>query len=477
MEVLPQEYDLSLMPTLIDTSTVEYEYREYKESNAESALPTQSLYKLICNARDAWSLLSGAYVEVKVKITGAGTEATANLVTGGLKPIPSGEICDIFNTCKFFFDNVEVSNISRIGKARLLSYLVRKSKQHVDSVGQSKGFFRSSVNVGSTGTTIQKSLNPVSLNDPDNPEENLYNLFWSGVATGTATSNSVFFHIPLADLVPMLEQYGKVVRGCEFRLELGRNTNAVEYLVSAAESATPADNNENAVISIDYLSLWVPHPRLSPSASVTINEYLASQGGKIQMKFANAEIFEQTFTFSASAGAMQTARLVANTSRPLSVILGFQALKRYSTTSGDTAHGIRYNSSYFDHVNLDQVMVVVNGKSYPVEPIQLASATRFLRVLDQTHKLGGLLYGKEDSPIVSRSNWKNTYPLVSFDLTALDSSVFSDKNRADIEIRFKLGSSSYDSQTDLVMIARVETERELQIDYSQETKNMKIVVR
>jgi len=488
-EVYPIEYDFSVLPSLVDVSTNSIELRQTREPNPESSLKDVQLYKLTSNQRDSWILLSGAYVEIRCKITNAGSASVAQ----GLKPTLSGDILDLFTQSHFYLDNQEISNVSRLGKLRTMDNVVKMSKGHAWSLGAQKGFFPRYINKASSGTTMSSYSNPkgqygfvsaasiantasagavtTALGEIDNPEARCYNLLWDGVEDATTTSNVVQFHVPLNEIVPFVDSFNKVVRGMEIRLELNQNTNTREYLCSPVDTT-----HESARVEITYLSLWLPHCKLTPKAELGINDFLVNQmNGKMRMRFADKNIFEQSFTFAQSTGN-QEFRMVSNCSRPLSVVVGFQAEKRYSTTSGPT-HGMRFDSSVFDHVSLDWIELRVNGYNIPHEAYALSSASLYLRALDSCQKLGGEHYGKDDFPIIDYKNWKSTYPLVCFDLSALDSSIFSDLNRADISVNFRIGSNSYSSQTNFTAVVLLTTEKEGTVDFFGDKKAMTISVK
>jgi hypothetical protein len=466
-EIVAPYFDVANPSSYIDNSTASWEELEIRTGLADASLYNTSAFRLDNNYRDSWILPSEAVIEVRAKIVGAGGKPTTYDDTLRTRPsLTNNWAFALFQSARLLIENNEIAQCGNPHKMGLIRDLIFMSREEADVQGCLQSFHRNSKNVAVSNTHTTPSYSAPASTD-EREYAKLVSL-WDGLfdnVGGTtylplsgvkaSVSKEVVARIPLKSLFPVLGQYNKVMRGSSISVQLNRQTSMEKILL------IPDEYHTGASVQITGLTCWYPTLKASPSVELSINEFYRNNP-KQSIRYGHIEIFEQTFTHSAS---QQTYKVATDSARPLSVAVAFQLSSRDSSKTLD--------NSVFDHINLSSIHLRVNGKVLPMEQYNFSFAsgvgmTNPSRMLNDIYRYAGSQVGSGKGHLISMDNYVNTYPIVVFNLQGEGQSAFADAQRSDLEIRWNSSSATYPlggtAAASIVCYVVVESERVLGVN-------------
>lgn len=248
-----------------------------------------------------------------------------------------------------------------------------------------------------------------------------------------------------SDIFPFLLTE-KVVKGCKIEVNLNKQSNAtLGAILFGALAAT------NLTLDMTRISLWMDRVKPSQKA-MTMLETQIAKSPKVRIMYDSLE-YQDVASKPASATS-ETWQIRGKVSKPKSVIVGF----RYQDRLSDA----RLNPLQFDLAsNVSRIDLRVNGRAIP--NLAYEPNTKFERIVDDLHILGGKDRQLEDSPIVTYDNWQTMYPLYGFDCTHSEGNPYESRQESVLDLYWTM-SSAPDASYNVCAVLTKEAECEL--DYS-----------
>ena len=465
-------WEVSEPNTKIDNSTIEKEWQEIRENRSDlSGVNTMTLYT---TDREAYYLPSEAMVEVNCEVLKADgstvlsdTDYTA-LIGNGF---------GLFEQISLKLDEQKIAQVDKPGVAHHLKSLVEYSKDYADSVAEKQWFYPDDapegndiavdtsrfVGVGGTG--------PAGYYPTGQFHEVQYNVSGAtgGALSGTVTApsirknpdfNSAFkkrvercwhsngrlgvnqIFLPMAEIFPILAQYGRVLKGSRLQMDFQKIQNTPEAFFG--------DNtgSMNPIVKIHSMAMWLPRLRPSLEVRAKLDRQLASNS-KIELAYEHLQHYYDVNR--ANATGEHRFRVVSEMARPLRALVAIRKATRKSTYDE--------NSLQFDIGNITSIQMRVNGRQFPEESYDVSGTKGHARILHDLHQLGQKDADLENGSLLNYKNWKEQYPIFGFDLSHLPQDAFQSKSIADLEVRIT-GDAGANYDVHVVLVS----ERKLSID-------------
>lgn len=434
------------LPSYVEDRSTEYfEYREVRE--ARSDLSNVNRFILETQDRDSFFHLPSAYIKVDLQATAA--DGTTPLTSAQYCGLVNNAVLKVFRNAELQFDNHQVQNLNDPGFAHLIKTLVEQSAEHMETVGQTQFWHadsfenrdRGDINAlcqqvgvlsGAGGAAVYRptgcyseiQLEKTSGNDGaaaatigdirKNPDHN------AGFKVRVDRSKgAVSLQIPLGDIFDICRDFKRCIKGPIVKVLLDRETSAQEYIYGDVTTSAVAPK---AVLS--KLALWIPALRPNPALLASVESKLAS-GTPLKMKYAETQLFAQT-NISATGNVNNSFRIPQNLRRPLRAYVVFQLATRRSS--------YEHNSMTFDHIDLSQAEMRLNGVQYPAEKYDV-TATDFSRMVSEIHRVGCKSHSGKS--LVTMQNWRNTYPILVFDFESMPDTALERVKAVDLELRWR----------------------------------------
>lgn len=134
--VTAPEWDTS-RPDVIDLSTIEHEFVEYRDVNVNIAT-TQTKYEIETRDKDAFLLPHAGYLDVRYHIHAVGAPQTP--VAAGTPVTIQNHALSLFKYADYFIEDQQIEHIDDPGIARTIKGLSEMSKENAESIASNMHF-------------------------------------------------------------------------------------------------------------------------------------------------------------------------------------------------------------------------------------------------------------------------------------------------------------------------------------------------
>lgn len=219
-----------------------------------------------------------------------------------------------------------------------------------------------------------------------------------------ATTGAFSVRIPLRCLLGVMEDHRHIVTGVKQELVLTRGSHDHDALITteAVGSETPS------TVVLTKLEWHMPRIRVKAENHIRIQNLILKQVA-LPMEFMawDLHIFPNVPSTQGWVWPVKTSSAVEC---PLYVIVAFQT---------DRSNKLRANASAYDHLSVTNVKVVINEKEYPYHDLDVdMAAGRLGECFALFRAFHGSYYkAVESASAVTRTDYKDKYPLFVFDCT------------------------------------------------------------
>jgi len=460
-EITSPMYDIDQPPFVVDRSSDEHIWTKINPPESQASLGTLEVYNLEYLNKSAWCYYHDAYLDLTVRIvqgapnnTGGTAVTNVGTIASAAGLVATNTVCNItpsilavFRKAFLFFNGVQMGYVDEIATAQLLQALVNQSQDYLDTVGRQIGLILDTAPDGVNHATWAASQgnfgawyavdaygapNLKYFNEGGIKRTKIYTRCCANdAAFPEEPSKSVQMMIPLREIFPILKYFDRVIRGVEFKLQLQRNTTQTEVIHGQRGSGDGVPS-----VQINNLSLWVPSFRPSVPVSAKLSSLLAT-GEKLNFSYPEITMHSRTFSQITSE---QTFILSGITNRPLRMSVCFKLRERLTT------YGL--NSGNFDHMNINNISVRVNGHQIPREEYRIYDSAvggnkmvRYLRPLQDIYGSSGVSSDYSTGNLLNADNWR-IYPMWVFDLGVLPLTVFDATGKSNSQISLQFTQSA-----------------------------------
>ena len=242
--------------------------------------------------------------------------------------------------------------------------------------------------------------------------------------------------IPLNMILGFAEDYQRIIVNAKHELILTRSnddTNAMRQPVprQPTEGEAVRENFKFTITKIEWL---MPNIILSNSKKSSLLKFI-EKDPLLTMSFRSWELFEYP-ELPKTSRHIWTVKTSTQLEKPRYVILGFQ------TARNNSRH---VSTAEFDHCNITNVKLFLNSQYYPYGNMNLnIKNNQFALLYEMFAKFQESYYGKQNQPIVGRTDFKSHTPLVVFDCSKQNENLKS----APVDVRLEFeASENVPSQT------------------------------
>ncbi len=430
-------------PPMIDDSTVEYEYVEYQQRDANQMnKPDGGIYNIETKDMDAYLLPHKAMLEIRGRLVVAATDADyvaqeVSLTNGGWS---------LFKSAKYEINNNTVEEISNyLPQASTIMNLLSYSDDYGRSSATNMLWYKDTGMAGASSPRYTAAFPAAVIADntwaaeahttrPEfraamalviaNLENPAYNQgFALRKAITTGTKDTCLF-LPLSQIFGSHKDIDTAFTGVKHTYEFTREA-AVNYVLRA--------NGVNVgKFNIKHISLWMP--KLTPSLAVQSDlEGKLVSGVMKKLYFEQVRIYRNTYN---NAETSPVWRVTTNSSEQLPnyVFVAFQLQAKY----GDQ----ETNPVVFDAGTLSRISCWINSKRFPDRELEVsfAPASRnygraYMMFQEAIQKYQDTDSGSQ----VSAEDYAGLFPIFAFNVSHHKEKLRG--SSADIEIRWNLSGN------------------------------------
>jgi hypothetical protein len=398
-EVAEEIFDLK-RPLIVSNNI---EKRDYLEANPTTAtggdLNGSNTITMEVNNTQNYITLFDSYLKIRGKLTKS--DGTA---LGDKDTVEHNWVAGLFKTASLHIGGSKVEEISNVRVATSLLGFTLKSKSERETYGELSGFIPDEVKNTSK-------------------DENL----------GWKRRLEVFSDDDFEVILPLSSVFGfcdihRILYLIPIRLELVRNDDD-RYIFCGTNTYTPSGGSATAVKAKSTISKiqWMI-PTIIPSAArkIAINKLLSSTDF-LPMTFLKRSLYSIDINESA------TWIIKTTTAHPRYFILGFK-----NTTTETPSYTA--NNGSFDHVNIKELHIDLNGTLYPNHPMKLSFSTR--QVSDGYNAYVNFCLKNSSEPCLSLNEWIKFYTIYVIDTSAQAESLRTNSILVQIEIKRDAGSGA-----------------------------------
>mgnify|MGYP001569304549 CR=1 FL=1 len=378
---------------LEDTSIDSVEYHPYSSNDVGVPGTTKTRFEIQHKDQDSFINYARSYLEVKCKIV----KADGTNFTGSELIALQNNGYSLFERAQLLIDNQVIEEVQHPGIASTMRALAEWSADYANTAGSNMGWYQD------TGTGTAVTADNVG--------------FASRQALHT-NSQQITLYMPLKHLFGYCQDVDKVTKGLRFSLVLNKNQagNSIHSGVGA-----PA----NALVHINKIQLWVATVKPSLEMVSRIEGRLA-QGFTQKLNWRGMSMYRSP----SFQEATPSYRITTNITQPTNVFVGIQ------TTATDGAQGS--NNQIFSSNGLTEAELRVNNVQYPREKLTMdftANSVDTGRMYQMFQSYKNKFHDNENGNLVNIVDFNSIYPLVHFDLTNVEKSVFNVNGGCDLEFR------------------------------------------
>lgn len=397
MEELTSSYWNILESPVIDKSTKSFQYNEFKEDHI-SNLVESNIYEITIK-NSTWKLLSHAYLHVKSKIDGQGT----NIVT------VSNNGMNDFSQAILYYEGKEIERVDQLGVTTMIGNLVDFSGDISDTVASQIGWYLDTCDdVGVEEFTFTEGTKKVTRNEKFN--KGFYNR-----RNLTKDGKTLEKFIPLSRIFRFCRDVNKILRG-EIQIRLFKNTD---------KNILHSNNIGSYEYKITYLSLWIPEVEPSLKIQEHLDKVLASSTSvKYGWNLVNG------YRSAVQISSDGSWRVVTLSNKITGLYVVFSRVSRQEK--------LKKSCMIFDHMNLQSIHTRVNNKQYPQNQFETnfnPDTPNYMRLYTSFLEAG--FKHPDEGTCVSYKDFASLYPIVYFNLTKQEEEI-NNQSTTEIIINWKL---------------------------------------
>ena len=230
--------------------------------------------------------------------------------------------------------------------------------------------------------------------------------------------------IPLNLILGFAEDYQRIIVNAKHELILTRSNDDTNAMEQSAEAEAAKETFKFTIIKIEWL---MPNVILSNSRKSSLLKFI-EKDPLLTLSFRSWELFEYP-ELPKTSRHIWTVKTSTQLEKPRFVILGFQSARNNSRT---------VTAAEFDHCNISNVKLFLNSQYYPYGNMNLdMKNNQFALLYEMFAKFQESYYGKQNQPIVGRSDFKSRVPLIVFDCSKQNENLKS----APVDVRLEFEAS------------------------------------
>jgi len=272
-----------------------------------------------------------------------------------------------------------------------------------------------------------------------NPNQNVLaeNSGWYGLSVKNSAFNEQGYFdvfIPLGMILPIAEDYRKVLVNVKLELILTRSRNDSNAILQEGSEANDTIVYEKVAIELSKIEWLMPYVLLSDSRRINLLKFL-EKDRPITITYRARELFEYPVLPVANKHVWSV-KTSNQLEKPRFVVIGLQTNRKSVNIA---------NASEFDNCNLRNVKLFLNSQYYPYHDLNLnIKQNQYSIAYDMFANFQSVFYGKEAEPALTRSQFIEKIPLFLIDYSKQNESL---KN-APVDVRIEIESiDNFDRNT------------------------------
>lgn len=351
--------DIENVPSLGSDAVADYHYQSYKPYT--QSMNNNDEIRITMNNSDVYTLTSDSYVMVRGKIVKADDGKTASPCR-----LANNGPAFLFSEIRYLINNVLVDSCRNVGVTSSMKLYP-------------------SYNANEATALAYAGWNPTGNND------------WM------QSDGSFEARVPLRLLLGFAEHHRKPIVHMKEELQLIRARSDDDAILSVEEGAATASK-----VLLEQVTWHVPHLRLKDKPNLTVMRALNANKA-LHIRFLTRELHEIPL-LPTSATHSWSVKSAPATETPRYVIFGLQTDRRFK---------LKKEASHFDHCDLRDVRLYLNGVFFPYENMDEAfSKNRFATLYAMFCNFQSSFYGNEPMPLLSPAQFKTYAPLVVIDCSS-----------------------------------------------------------
>ena len=392
-----------------DDSTTELEYTEYREANIN--VQTLDKYEFYTRDLDQWLLPHKSYILIKGKLVKE--DGTSFSESDDIALVNNG--FSVFRRANYFVNDQLLESVDFVPVGTAVLGLTEFSDDYTRSVATQMFWYR---DTGSGSAIRQKytaTMNADTVSVNDNPEYNLGFAIRQALCSGGKT---VTMLLPLSHLFGFCKDIHKSFRGLKHTVKFDKNYNA---------SMIHASSDIKAKFQINFMSWWVPILKPILTTLARLESELAS-GASAKLFWEGVSVYRS----DARNDQHPRWRVASSANKPSHIFVVMQQIDREANSA--------FNSGIFDHLNLERAQVRINSVQFPKEEFEadFTNENDYQRLYHSFLEAGMKMLDADTGSQVNYVDFKTLYPILHFDASHHEDSLYASSTTADIEVRLQL---------------------------------------
>jgi len=421
-----------LEPSLVDRSLVEYEQTEYYTMNTTGGGDTKDFqlprYEIQVNNTTDWLDMSNAWIQCHFRLT----QADGTPIPDNHQAVFSGNSLNLWKKSEYWMNRVNIQTQDYPGICDHVQGLSKYSKnyelygegsQYLYCIDRGNGLF---------------SENPYDI-DVENVDYNKAisekykkSRYTYSSANKSAYEKDYVCMVPLSKLFSYFQYNKQFLKGIQHKIILYRND------INAMVFRTTGGADVNKILKINYLSLWVPHIKMSKKFDMMIDSHMSEKTKKI-VGFNKIQYYEADQLLNYNQNSFRYT-LPASEVRPKIVYFFIQ--------DANARDNQLKNNFIMPMQPISKIQLSFNGKVLPKQAFESKEIGQGVdpsdKILEYTRfyqeflKVGGK-YNTGKKPIISYEEFVRLYGIVVFDMSQIDEKEYyadSSKARIDFIVNF-----------------------------------------
>ena len=392
-----------------DDSTTELEYTEYREANIN--VQTLDKYEFYTRDLDQWLLPHKSYILIKGKLVKE--DGTSFSESDDIALVNNG--FSVFRRANYFVNDQLLESVDFVPVGTAVLGLTEFSDDYTRSVATQMFWYR---DTGSGSAIRQKytaTMNADTVSVSDNPE---YNLGFAIRQTLCSGGKTIAMVLPLSHLFGFCKDIRKSFRGLKHTVKFDKNYNA---------SMIHASADIKAKFQVNFMSWWVPILKPNLVTLARLEGELAS-GASAKLFWEGVSVYRS----DARNDQHPRWRVASSVNKPSHLFVVMQQIDREANSA--------FNSGTFDHLNLERAQLRINSVQFPKEEFEadFTNENDYQRLYHSFLEAGMKMLNADTGSQVNYTDFKTLYPILHFDASHHEDSLYATSTTADIEVRLQL---------------------------------------
>ena len=395
-----------LDPIIVDNSIESFDYYDYAPQSQYNLNTIGSTIQIDINANDAYTIPSRSYLIIKGQLIRSDTDGVYN--ADDQITLINNAMMYLFSEIKYSIGTTEIERLSSPGQTSSILGYLSLPDDYSTSAGLKSCWSKDTTIHADSNKYNRSPAAAASIAIPAGfmtPTENgNYNQGFAARRSFLFSSDprgNFSFTIPFSHMFGFAE-YDKVIYGIKHSLSLVRESNDNMAIYRA-------DGVQDGKINLKNITWKVPHVTIETTTLMNMRNIISSkQSIPVGFRARNSESFpinenitDFKWNLSRSGGV----------EKPRWIIIGFQTNKNATQMQ---------NPALFDHINLSNAHVILNGKRYPTGDLNINFAVndyaelyeRFDDFKKEYYGFNSLVGGTQ----VNFSAFKSLFPIIVFDV-------------------------------------------------------------